>query len=116
MIDRRAQLSLRLREHSGWGGRRRGAGRRRELNPGVPHRRREGIAARFPGHVTVKLRPGLPSLRMAPLVRALERSFAAVRVRRDFRLVQYSLQSTHAHFVVEATDAAALGRGMMALG
>jgi REP-associated tyrosine transposase len=50
------------------------------------------------------------------VVRALERSFAAVREREDFRLVHYSLQSTHAHFVVEAADAGALGRGMMAVG
>jgi hypothetical protein len=58
----------------------------------------------------------LASLRTVPLVRALERSFAAVRRRADFRLVQYTLQGTHAHFVVEATDAAALARGMMAVG
>jgi hypothetical protein len=51
-----------------------------------------------------------------PLVRALERSFAAVRDRVDFRLVHYSLQATHAHLLVEATDADALGRGMMAVG
>jgi putative transposase len=66
--------------------------------------------------VTVRLRPGLPSLRTISLVRALERSFVAVRRRADFRLVHYALQGTHAHFVVETTDAAALARGMMAVG
>src|SRR5262249_48767413 len=30
--------------------------------------------------------------------------------------VHYSLQTTHAHLLVEATDADALGRGMMAVG
>jgi hypothetical protein len=49
-------------------------------------------------------------------VHALERSFVAARNREDFRLVHYALQSTHAHLVVEATDADALGRGMKALG
>jgi len=66
--------------------------------------------------VTVKLLPGLPSLRSVTLVRTLERSFAATRDRRDFRLVHYALQTTHAHLLVEATDASALARGMMALG
>jgi len=71
---------------------------------------------RFPAHVTVRLRPGLPSLRTVALVRALERSFAAARTREDFRLVHYALQTTHAHLLIEATDADALGRGMKALG
>jgi len=78
--------------------------------------RREGIRARFPGHVTIRIRPGVPSLRTASLVRALERGFAHVRARGDFRLVHYSLQSTHTHLLVEATDAEALARGMMAIG
>ena len=66
--------------------------------------------------MTVKLLPGVPSLRTVPLVHGLERSFAAVRARRDFRLVHHSLQDTHAHLIVEASDADALGRGMMAIG
>jgi hypothetical protein len=112
----RGQLPLSLTEHCGWGGRRPGAGRKRGPRSPVPHRRRDGVAARFPAHVTVRLLPGLPSLRTVALVRALERSFAAARDRGDFRLVHYSLQTTHAHLVVEAADADALGRGMMALG
>jgi hypothetical protein len=94
--------------------------RRRRPEPGsaphVPHRRRNGVAARLPAHVTVKLRPGLPSLRSVRLVRVLEGSFAEVRDRGDFRLVHYSLQATHAHLLVEASDADALARGMMAVG
>ena len=72
--------------------------------------------ARFPAHVTVKLLPGLPSLRSVALVRALERSFAQACDRGNFRLVHYALQTTHAHLLVEATDEQALARGMMALG
>jgi REP-associated tyrosine transposase len=112
----RSQLTLRLAERHGWGGRRPGAGRKPGQYRSVPHRRREGIGARFPAHVTIKLLPGLPSLRSVTLVRTLERSFAATRDRRDFRLVHYALQTTHAHLLVEATDASALARGMMALG
>jgi len=64
----------------------------------------------------VKLRRGLPSLRSVRVVRALERTFAEACDRGDFRVVHYTLQSTHAHLLVEATDGAALGRGMMAVG
>jgi hypothetical protein len=112
----RGQLGLRLKERCGWGGRRPGAGRKPGPQPRAPHRRREGVTSRFPAHVTVKLLPGLPSLRSVPLVRALERSFAAACDRGDFRLVQYTLQTTHAHLLVEATDVRALARGMMAVG
>ena len=112
----RAQLDLELRERCGWGGRRPGAGRKPGFEPRVPHRRRDGVGPRFPVHVTVKLRPGLPSLRSVPLVRAVERSFAVARDRGDFRLVHYSLQTTHAHLLVETADAKALARGMMAVG
>jgi hypothetical protein len=74
------------------------------------------MATRYPAHVTLKLHPGLPSLRTPTVVRTIERSFTAVCDRGDFRLLHYSLQDTHAHLLVEATDAGALGRGMMALG
>jgi hypothetical protein len=116
MALRSTQCALPLKPHVGWGGARRGAGRKPSSRRPVPHRRREGIVARVPGHVTVKIRPGVPSLRTVPLVRALERSFAHIRARSDFRLVHYSLQTTHAHLLVEATDADALARGLMAIG
>jgi REP element-mobilizing transposase RayT len=71
---------------------------------------------KLPAHVTLRLRPGIPSLRTAAIVHEIERTFARGCARRDFRLVQYSLQGNHAHLVVEADDRDALGRGMMALG
>jgi hypothetical protein len=66
--------------------------------------------------VTVRLRPGLPSLRRPRFVRAFRLSLAEVAARGDFRVVHFSLQATHAHFLVEADDRAALGRGMKAVG
>jgi hypothetical protein len=66
--------------------------------------------------VTLKVRAGLPSLRRRALVWRVERSLAVLRARGDFRVVEYSIQSNHAHFVVEATSAEDLGRGMKALG
>jgi hypothetical protein len=67
--------------------------------------------------VTIKVRAGLPSLRRKSVVRAFERSLAALRAARGgFRVIHYSLQANHTHFVVEAANAAELGRGMKALG
>jgi len=115
-MSRSKQLALDLREVSGWGGRRPGAGRKPAPDARILHRSREGFGARHPCHVTLKMRPELPSLRSVRLVRELERSFAEVHERGDFRLVHYSLQGDHAHLIVEAKDPEALGRGMKALG
>ena len=47
-----------------WGGKRKGAGRRPDgVTAGVSHRCSTPLAARFPVHVTTKLKVGLPSLR-----------------------------------------------------
>jgi REP element-mobilizing transposase RayT len=66
--------------------------------------------------VTLRLRPGLPSLRRPRFVREFRRSLAEVAARGDFRVVHFSLQANHAHFLVEADDRGALGRGMKAVG
>lgn len=71
---------------------------------------------KLPAHVTLRLRPGVPSLRTVAIVRAIERTFAHGCERPGFRLVQYSLQGNHAHLIVEADHREALGRGMMAIG
>jgi REP element-mobilizing transposase RayT len=98
------------------GGRRPGAGRKPGPNPRIRHRSRGSVPGRFPCHVTLKVRSGVPSLRTVRLVREIEQTFAASCEREDFRLVHYSLQGNHAHMIVEADDESALGRGMKALG
>ena len=117
MPRRARQLTLALQTPCGWGGRRAGAGRKRK--PGaartLPHISRAQFKT-LPAHVTLRLRSDTPSLRMARIVSAIERSFAAGCARPGFRLVQYSLQGTHAHLIVEAQDRDALGRGMKAIG
>lgn len=109
-------LALSLSPCHGWGGRRRGAGRKPGARPPVPHRPRAGVAGRFPAHVTLKLRAGIPSLRSVRVVRAVERSFRESCDRGDFRLVHYTLLHNHAHCIVEVSDAAALAGGMKAIG
>jgi REP element-mobilizing transposase RayT len=66
--------------------------------------------------VTLRVREDVPSLRTVRFVRAFERSLAKIRDRASFRVVHYSLQSNHAHFIVEAGGRDALGRGMKSLG
>jgi REP element-mobilizing transposase RayT len=116
VIGATAQLELDLPAPRRWGGRRAGAGRKPGPRPRVPHLRRDAISAHTPCHVTLRMRRGLPSLRLPALVRELERSFRAARGRDAFRLVHYSIQRDHVHLVVEADEPSALSRGMMSLG
>ena len=115
-MARTKQFALALSAPRRWGGKRKNAGRKAGENHGLPHGSRERFTRPMPAHVTLRLRPGLISLRTVPLVRAIERTFARGCERSGFRLVQYSLQGNHAHLIVEAHDREALGRGMMAMG
>jgi len=116
MRRRDSQLALSLSSPPRWGGRRAGAGRKPGENPGLPHGSRSRFQRPLPAHVTLRLLPGLPSLRTVPIVCELERSFAVGCTRPGFRLVHYSLQGNHVHLIVEAQDRVMLGRGMMAIG
>ena len=81
----------------------------------IPHRSRNGVACRFPCHVTLKMRADVPNLRNAKLVRALEASFAALGNGGPARLAHYSIQGDHVHLIVEARDRDGLGRGMKSI-
>lgn len=98
-----------------WGGSRPGAGRpplaRRKA---IAHRRRPALSARFPVHVTLKVRRDLPNLRRRDLFAALRAAFRAVCDRVEFRLVHFSVQDNHVHVICEAAGAGALSRGMHA--
>ncbi len=98
-----------------WGGRRPGTGRKPGPKPRVRHLSRTPFARGLPCHVTLRVRPDVPSLRTVKLVREIERSFARGCERWEFRLVHYSLQGNHAHLIVEAKDPAALARGMKSI-
>jgi hypothetical protein len=111
---RTRQLGLALRTRSSWGGRRDGAGRKPGDGLEHPHRSRARFQ-KLPAHVTLRVRPGLPSLRAVAVVHEIERTFAKGCTRPGFRLVHYSLQGNHAHLVVEARNRETLGRGMMAI-
>jgi REP element-mobilizing transposase RayT len=110
------QLALDLRDAPRWGGRRVGAGCKPGPTRRDPHARRAPLASRHPCHVTLRVRDGLPSLRVRRVLHELEPSLRAGGERGGFRVVHYSVQSNHAHFVVEASDAHALSCGLKSLG
>ncbi len=106
------QMSLRART---WGGPRAGAGRPRKPGAGVPHRPRRAITRRDVAHVTVRLLPVVTSLRNGRAFRVVRGCIAAGRERFGFRLIEFSVQGQHLHFVCEADDRRALARGMQGL-
>lgn len=65
--------------------------------------------------ITLKLRREIWSLRGGRCTRAVRRALEESRVRADFRVVHFSIQSNHIHLVVEASGRPALSRGVQAL-
>jgi REP element-mobilizing transposase RayT len=101
---------------SGWGGRRKGAGRPcKKGKRDVEHRVRPAVAARFPVHVSVRLARGVRNLRRLPCLRVIERAFHAAQGRFGLRLVHFTVQSNHLHLIVETTDRVALSRAVTGL-
>ena len=90
-------------------------GRPRKDDSGVSHLKRDALASRYPVHVVMKVRKGLPSLRTKKPYKALRRAFMAGCDRNGFRLNHYSVQGNHLHFIVEAKDRTAISRGLQGL-
>jgi REP element-mobilizing transposase RayT len=101
------------------GGARQGAGRKPGPVRRVPHRARPVHRTYHPVHVTLRARAGLPSFREQVLARALTVAIAAVKkspaTAGSFRVVHFSIQKNHLHFMVEAHDGSFLSRGMLGL-
>ena len=108
------QQSFELRT---WGGRRKGAGRK----PAVPgrepirHDGREPVRASYPVHVTLRMADHVWNLRSERSFRIVDAALRAVRARRDFRVVHFSVQGNHVHLIVEAGGTPAMVNGMRAL-
>ncbi len=99
-----------------WGGKRRGAGGKPKGDrPGVSHSTRPLLKPRFPVHVTVRVRREVHHLRNGAFLRVLKQTFVAANARAGFRLVHYSIQGNHLHFIVEADGTRELSRGMQGL-
>jgi REP element-mobilizing transposase RayT len=117
------------------GGKRPGAGRPKSgVRASERHKQRPKFSAYEPIHVVMRARPEVGSLRTHAVFRAIkEASFTAFahderalaspnvsaksrKLDRAFHIVHLSIQRTHVHMIVEATDRDALFRGMQAFG
>ena len=110
----RRQLTFEdARRTAGHGGWRPGAGRPRTSTT-VSHSPRSELVDRHPALVTWRLVDDLPSLRrdyLALIVRmAIEASHKPT-----FAIVEFSIPTNHLHFLVEASSAMALARGLQGL-
>lgn len=100
---------------TGWGGKRTGAGRKREgPRRRVAHGRREMLASRTPVHVTLRLAPKLPNLRIRSNHRVVLAALLAGS-KPGFRVIHYVALTNHMHLICEAADEIALARGMQGL-
>jgi REP-associated tyrosine transposase len=104
------------RRPSGRGGWRPNAGRPRG-RPRVAHERRaelDGFKARFPLHVTWRLRENVPRIRTHRAA-SVARCAISRAHKTGFRVLEFSIQSNHLHCLVEAACADDLARGMQGL-
>ena len=102
------------------GGKRRNAGRKpKGARAGSPHRKRPVLLGRYPAHIVLRVVAAIGSLRKRHMYKALREASLTVamrelhdRPRAEFRIVHISVQRTHVHLIVEASNAQALSNGM----
>jgi putative transposase len=70
----------------------------------MPHDVRAKVDPRYPLQVTIRAVPGLPSLRSARVFGTLRRAIGRASVDR-FRVIHFSIQQDHGHFIVEGDEA-----------
>jgi putative transposase len=80
----------------------------------MPHDTRPKVDPRYPVQVTIRATPGLPSLRSPRVFGALRRAIARASVDR-FRVIHFSIQQDHGHFIVEGDEARRARGGMHGL-
>ena len=108
------QTSIEFRP-AGRGGARPGAGRPRIRRSRVAHRTRGPVPARCPVQITLRVLDDVPPLRRVCFVRAFRETLRKCATRPGFRVIHYSIQDDHAHFIAEAAGAKRLANGMKSL-
>lgn len=87
-------------------------GRPKKPGAGTPHRRRPALSKHHPVQVVLRVVREVGSLRRRLAFRAIREATIVALRRDDFRIVHVSLQRTHLHLLVEASDKRALSRGL----
>lgn len=114
-VRRGEQLTLdQARRPRGRGGWRPGAGRPKQAGA-RPHLARPEIIATQPLHVTLRMVAGITSLRRERVVKMVREVIAAVGHDDTFRVIHFAVLSNHVHLIIEASNRAALTRGMRRL-
>lgn len=112
-MARSPQLGFEFRT---WGGARANAGRPpRGRTAGGSHLRRPSHSFAHPLHITLRVVPGIGSLRTRSVFSAVRGALAGGKQQFGFSLVHFSVQRDHLHLIAEAKDRRALSRGMQGL-
>ncbi|CAN5810752.1 hypothetical protein BH11MYX2_BH11MYX2_12230 [soil metagenome] len=103
-----------MKRATGWGGKRKGAGRppKNGFRAGPPHGRRPAFRASQPVHVSFQVVKRVGELRKMDLYGALRKATLTTAKRQDMRIVHVSIQNSHVHLLVEADGRTALSRGV----
>lgn len=105
---------LKFKAVNGWGGKRRGAGRKNQSGK-VSHSKREKVDFKRPLHLTLKVRDPKWSLRCGEIAAAFKNSAKGAQ-KFGLRILHYSLLKDHIHILVEARNNEDLARGMRSFG
>ncbi len=111
-VKNKAQLQF--KKIDGWGGKRRGAGRKNKSST-VNHGARQIITHKTPLHITMKLKRGLNGLRTQKMLQQLKTSLGKAKAK-GLRTIHFSLQSNHLHLFAESDSNQALASGMNSFG
>jgi REP element-mobilizing transposase RayT len=107
------QQSFELRT---WGGKRRGAGRKRAAGrAAIPHTARDEIRPCYPVHVTLRMAEPVWNLRSERSYRIVHAALCAARRRPGFRIVHFSIQGNHVHVIAEGDGPRSFALGVRAL-
>ena len=111
---RQKQLVLAMPNHGrvrkyGWGGARKGAGRKK-LTTHQSHRMREKFSKRMQVHVTMKVAKDVRALRGRRMYKTVEAALWAAAPNEDGLLCEFSVQDDHLHLMMDAANSAALSR------
>jgi REP element-mobilizing transposase RayT len=81
----------------------------------IAHRTREDIPSQSPVHVTIKINKQIVyTLRNKILFKKISRAIMKARAR-GLRVIHFSVQRDHIHFLLEAKDKILLGKSMQAM-
>jgi putative transposase len=98
---------------SGWGGKRRGAGRK-NLSGTINHMKRPKVSLKQPCHITLRLKKGIPSLRNKLLFKEFKAGVKRAKAW-GLHVIHFSVQSNHIHLFCESESSDKLARAIRSL-